>query len=534
MSWPADDDFAAMSSDRDITVWLDRLARRANGRTWIDVPVGGGPCLLIRRDCLAEIGPPRPALFAQGEGAQEDFCARAAAAGWRNIALPGLFVGQRCLELSDDGPTTDNHATEAPSAAARDQLRNRNNSLIRRLHPEFAARLDAAGTADPLALARRRLDLARWRGQGPAAAILVTHDDGGGVERRIAAAVAAHKAEGRRATVLRPMKLPDGAARVAIDGASFPNLRFELPREAAALSRLLRGAGPVKAELHHFLNHDPSLWRIVAALDVPYDVHTHDFAWFCPRIALVGRGDRYCGEPGPEDCAICVAETGSYLHEEISVAALLTRSGRVLSGARRVVAPSQDAATRMEGHFLGLSMTVVPHEDDDAVEEPPPIPLVEGTVRICIGGAIGVHKGFQVLLACARDAQKRALDLSFVVAGTTIDDRSLMDTGRVFVTGPYEPDEAVALIRAQNAALALLPSIWPETWCLGLSELWRAGLRVAAFDAGAPAERIRRSGRGFLLPLGLAPPKINDALLNAARGRSFLPIRRSSAYKPPH
>jgi hypothetical protein len=62
--------------------------------------------------------------------------------------------------------------------------------------------------------------------------------------------------------------------------------------------------------------------------------------------------------------------------------------------------------------------------------------------------------------------------------------------------------------------------------------LWRAGLRVAAFDTGAPAERIRRTGRGFLLPLGLPAGAINDTLLNAARGRSFLPIRRSSAYKP--
>src|SRR5262249_43323929 len=114
----------------------------------------------------------------------------------------------------------------------------------------------------------------------------------------------------------------------------------------------------------------------------------------------------------------------------------------------------------------------------------------------------------------------------------TIDDQRLMDTGRVFVTGPYQPDEAVSLIRAQHAALALLPSIWPETWCLALSELWRAGLRVAAFDIGAPAERIRRTGRGFLFPLQTTPSEINDTLLKATRGRSLrLPIHPPSAYK---
>jgi hypothetical protein len=62
----------------------------------------------------------------------------------------------------------------------------------------------------------------------------------------------------------------------------------------------------------------------------------------------------------------------------------------------------------------------------------------------------------------------------------------------------------------------LLPSIFPETWCFSLAEAWRAGLRVAAFDIGAPAERIRRTGRGFLLPLGLKPDAINNALVATA------------------
>jgi len=118
-----------------------------------------------------------------------------------------------------------------------------------------------------------------------------------------------------------------------------------------------------------------------------------------------------------------------------------------------------------------------------------------------------------VLLACARDAAARDLPLEFIVVGHTIDDRRLMATGRVFVTGEFRAEEATSLIRAQQAGLALLPSISPETWCYALTDAWRAGLRVAAFDIGAPAERIRRTGRGFLLPLGLSAPAINNALL---------------------
>ena len=78
---------------------------------------------------------------------------------------------------------------------------------------------------------------------------------------------------------------------------------------------------------------------------------------------------------------------------------------------------------------------------------------------------------------------------------------------------PYAEEEATALIRAQQAHLALIPSVWPETWCFALSRAWDAGLPAAAFDLGAPAERIRRTGRGWVLPLALPPPALNDALL---------------------
>ena len=395
--------------------------------------------------------------------------------------------------------------------------------------PEHAA---AASTAK----ARRRNDLEQWRAGAEAgsAVIFVTHDDGGGVERQIAAAVAARRAQGHRAVVLRQTR-PPGCVTVD-DGEQGDPLRprFALPRETASLTRFLRGLNPVLVELHHFLNHDPAVFQAVRALGVPYTVHVHDFAWYCPRIALMGKGDRYCGEPEPAVCDACVAATGTYLHEDIPVAALLARSRTILAGAAAIVAPSADTAGRMARHFPGLAIRAVPHEDDDAVEEPPPIAPSDGTALICVAGAIGPHKGFHVLLACARDARRRGLDLSFVVVGTTIDDRKLIDTGRVFVTGRYDPEEAVDLIRAQNAALAFLPSISPETWCLTLTELWRAGLRAAAFDIGAPADRIRRTGRGFLLPLGMRAHAINDALSDAARGRSRLPVPAASGYKPSH
>jgi glycosyltransferase involved in cell wall biosynthesis len=136
-------------------------------------------------------------------------------------------------------------------------------------------------------------------------------------------------------------------------------------------------------------------------------------------------------------------------------------------------------------------------------------------ISVCVVGGIGVHKGYDILLACARDAARRDLDLEFIVVGHTTDDARMLATGRVFVTGQFEPDEAVGLIAGQNAQLGFVASICPETWCLSLGDIWRAGLPAAAFDIGAPAERIRSTGRGILLPLGLSASAINNALVAA-------------------
>ena len=95
-----------------------------------------------------------------------------------------------------------------------------------------------------------------------------------------------------------------------------------MPRELPALLRLLRASKPEMIEAHHFVDYPPAVYDLVAHLDVPYDVHVHDYGWFCPRVSLVGANDRYCGEPDLLDCEACVADNGHFLKEEITIAAL--------------------------------------------------------------------------------------------------------------------------------------------------------------------------------------------------------------------
>lgn len=99
---------------------------------------------------------------------------------------------------------------------------------------------------------------------------------------------------------------------------------------------------------------------------------------------------------------------------------------------------------------------------------------------------------------------------------SVFDDARLLETGRVFVTGPFAAAAGEELVAAQRADLGFLPSVCPETSCHALSLLWHAGLRVASFDLGAQAERIRRQDGGAVLPPGLPTLRLNDLLLRLA------------------
>ena len=385
----------------------------------------------------------------------------------------------------------------------------RNSALLERLHPGYHAMIEHWRAQDPLAPARRAIDALRWAdGRQASATAIVTHHSGGGVERFVAGRAEFWREQGARPVVIRPA---DGVAVVG-DGDT-PNLRFRLPEQWPALLQLLRSDGVARVELHHTLGHAADIVQLAQRLGVPQDVFVHDYAWFCARIALVA-GHAYCGEPDVTGCERCVAQHGSLLTEPIRPAALVARSATLLAAAARVVAPSADVARRIRRHFPTLRPEVMHWEDDAAIPAPPATGAVRHVVTV---GGIGAEKGFEVLLACVQDAARRNLRLRFTVVGTTADDARLLAAGSVFVTGRYGDSEVVPLIQAQQADVALLPSVWPETWCYTLSHVWRAGLRAAVFDLGAPAERVRRTGWGHVLPLGLPAAALNDWLLRLAQ-----------------
>jgi glycosyltransferase involved in cell wall biosynthesis len=134
-------------------------------------------------------------------------------------------------------------------------------------------------------------------------------------------------------------------------------------------------------------------------------------------------------------------------------------------------------------------------------------------VRVAVIGAIGDHKGYELLLRCANDALLRSLPITFHVFGHTRDDRSLTRNANVHLSGKYEPEELRSLLEKAGCQLSLFLSRWPETYSYTLTEALECGLTPVVLDIGAPARGVRELGVGQVLPLEARAPEINDALL---------------------
>jgi GT2 family glycosyltransferase/glycosyltransferase involved in cell wall biosynthesis len=481
---------------------VDGLAARVNAGAAFDVPVGVGFCLFVKRACLDAVGSFDAAAFGRGYGEENDLCLRASHAGWRHVVAADVFV---------------QHSGGRSFGASQQALRSRNRHVLAARYPDYEAMVSAFHAADPLRHVRRALDFARLLDLVAAPVLLVTLALPGGVERHVDARRRSLEARGHTVLELRPASLTgeDGGVRLRIHAAHLPNLRYALPLESDTLRGHLLALKLRQVDVHHFLGLGGDVLSMITRLGVTYRVFVHDHSWMCPRVNLLSAANRYCGEPEIALCETCVRENGTALESGLTVAQLRARSADVLGRASCAIVPSADTGRRLARYFPTVPFEVEPWEIHNPVDVHR-VPRPDGPVRIAVIGAIGIHKGYSVLLQCAADAGARDLCLEFVVIGHTHADDALLDTGRVFITGPYADDEVAALLGREACDLAWFPSVTPETWCYALTHALAAGLPVLAFDLGAIAERLRAAGLGgSLVPLDTPASRINDLLLHA-------------------
>ncbi len=124
---------------------LAALALTENAGTCEDVPTGHGFCMLIKNEVISRIGILDEA-FGRGYGEENDFCARTAALGYRNVAAGGVLV---------------EHKESISFGNERASLLAQNQPRLNALYPEYTPLIMEFEKQDGLRRMRWALDRAR-------------------------------------------------------------------------------------------------------------------------------------------------------------------------------------------------------------------------------------------------------------------------------------------------------------------------------------------------------------------------------------
>jgi glycosyltransferase involved in cell wall biosynthesis len=268
-------------------------------------------------------------------------------------------------------------------------------------------------------------------------------------------------------------------------------------------------------------------------------VSLHDFALFCPRPNLVeAPGARFCAySRDAERCRACLGATWSlragFVEDWRREAAAL------LAEADAVVYPSEFLRRKHRELFpdaRGAVERVIapPAPGADAEGPAPPTRRVGARrgepARVAFVGAYRAHKGALVFEELLRtwDSNRPAVEWSILGSGDVGRMRAARGLG-VRSAGHYRAGSLARRLREEEIDVALLLSVWPETYSLTLTECRGAGVPVVAFDLGAIGERIAADGGGATVSVENGAAGIATMLAKVLTGEAEVPPLRSGA-----
>ncbi|HEX6136074.1 MAG TPA: glycosyltransferase [Casimicrobiaceae bacterium] len=464
---------------------------RAAVPTYPDLPTGVGFCMYIRRAALDALGT-FDLAFGAGYGEENDFCLRAARAGWRNVLADDAFVV---------------HTGGRSFAGRKSELAERNLALLTARHPHYAAMVERYIAEDPLR-ALREAALSRLERERELRGVLhVVHHHGGGTETHVRELIAASRERWRHYLAIAvgdEWQVEEHRGDGSIATFAFEREPQESwPDFVAGMCATLRIA---LIHVHNVSACREGLQQALAAGPVPFGYTLHDLNFACPTITFLDAQGRYCGgETDARACRRCLNAQPAYAGVDIE--AWRAAHARLLSDAAFVIAPSTWAATMLRRYFEREDVSLVAHGTPESdTSRAPGVRLGvllpdDGVPTVAMLGAIGPDKGARRIERLADLIARRDARVRLVVIGYLDVQRGpwQSDDATLTVHGRYDSRDLPELLAHYRARLALFPSECPETFSYTLSEAWRAGLPALVPPIGALSERVAATRAGWVL-----------------------------------
>ncbi|WP_416137641.1 glycosyltransferase [Halomonas sp. HK25] len=491
---------------------MNRVFGKVNAGKTIDLPTAHGFCMFIKRAALQEVGVFDDEKWGKGYGEENDFSLRVEQHGWRNVMALDTFV---------------QHLGSVSFAENADQFIANNLEVLNGLYPDYAENVAAFVKQDPVrpyrnavALEQLKREVATAKVQAPAKGktmLFVSLTFGGGTQVATDDLASLLKDEGQCVLMLTSPK--KGVWKLS-SHVSNAHVDYAWPGEKEQLVKDLKALDVWHVHYHHTIEFPKDIWELPKALGVQYDVTIHDYFTICPRANLIDETGVYCGEPPVAACNKCIKDNGTHLGLLLDISSFnhdVAEWRRFyhekLDQARAVICPTSDVSDRLSRFVSLKNIQVRPHPEEPYKIKLSPLPK-DQNINVAFIGAIGKHKGFDVLVDIAAHAEKFQLPIQFTVIGYTENDETISQFSNVTVLGKYEKEELPDIIEKSGCHATAIMSVCPETFGYVLSESLRNGLVPFSFDLGSPAVRLREVlSEDLVIPLSSTAQVINQFIV---------------------
>lgn len=488
--------------------------QRESSLFYPEVPTGNGFCLYIRRACIDVIGVLDEQAFPRGYGEENDFCMRARLAGWRSIIADNCYVfHQRSQSFQQE----------------KHELMLSGRRVIDKRYPDYTKAIGVF-TAPVMQLirfqARNALDYVNSKPVQPRLLFVLSTQTGGTPQtNRDLMRALGHDAD---CWLLRCTE-SDLFLWQQIDGQEHQRFYHKLQQPVDPLTHR---SAEYDAVVGHWLNilrcnvvhirhlawHSVNLAALAKAAGSAVVLSFHDFYMLCPTVQLIDAQQRYCAgkctQEGTADCQPQLWPKESFPplrnHWVFQWRNLFTPLLEQCDAYITTSASAKDTICKVLPQIANRPFATIAHgRDFTELSQLSRAPVPGGVLKILLPGNITQSKGLHLVEQLL--AIDHALRLEFHILGQH---KFASSDPRLVFHGVYERKDFNTKVRQIRPHIGAVLSVWDETWCHTLTELWSAGLPVAVLPFGTVANRVKQHGAGWVLS-----EQINllyDALLNIA------------------
>lgn len=478
--------------------------RRRSIGLYPTVPTGNGFCMYIRRSCIDEVGKLDEKAFPRGYGEENDFCMRARKKGWRNIIDDRTYVF---------------HDRSKSFGDSKNDLMLAGRKIVDSRYPDYKKAISVF-TQD------LRINLARFQAKK------AIYDCQNGIIKDRCLFVVSTKTGGTPQTnrdlmlalsdSIEPWLLHCDSKVITIYKAGQVGdevvLRHELSEPVDPLTHTsheydrvvynwLFEFGFSIVHIRHLVWHSLGLTKIAKLAGAKVVKSFHDYYTLCPTVKLLDNDLFFCEgdcskSQAKQDCAIPLWESdalpplkGAWIHnwrENFSSA---------LQYVDGFVTTSEHAKNIFLNNFKCIDpdrFKVIKHgRDFEKFVNPKQEIIAKNRYKILIPGNIDEAKGLNVILSLLEQDKEELLE--FHVLGNARQTLLQNASERLVFHGKYERDEFAEHVAKIKPDVGAVFSIWDETWCHTLTELFSVGLPVFVLDYPTVGDRVKEYNAGWVL-----------------------------------